>query len=80
MSRPVDPLPHRNRTLAVDLDLLVRIAGGGGRVELSLEDDGRFLALIMPAAGLAYSAHGETPREAVQRLRALLDALVEARP
>jgi len=76
MSRRVDADGlRRNRTLADDLEILVRIADGGGRIELSLEDDGRTLALILPAAGLAYSAHGLTPASAVRNLRNELERL-----
>jgi hypothetical protein len=73
---------ERNRTLALDLELLVRVAGVGGRLELSLEDDGRTLALLMPAENdaPAYGERGATPREAARALRDRLEALVEARP
>jgi CRP-like cAMP-binding protein len=70
---------RRNRTLAGDLDLLVQIADVGGRVELELEDDGRVLALIMPAASArSYSARALTPARAVRALRDELEALAAA--
>lgn len=67
---------RRNRTLANDLDVLVRVADVGGRVELELEDDGRVLALISPAASArSYSARALTPARAVRALRDELDRL-----
>lgn len=72
--RPVDPIERRNRTLAADLELLVRVAEGGGRLELSRDDEG-YLALILPAQGLAYSARGRTITRAVRALRDELERL-----
>lgn len=70
---------RRNRTLADDLDLLVRVADVGGSLELRLEDDGRTCALIVPAGeGRAYSARGLTPARAVRALRDELERLAEA--
>jgi hypothetical protein len=76
--RDVDGLERNRRTLALDLELLVRVADVGGRLELSLEDDGRTLALLMTAenSAPAYGERGANPREAVKRLRNRLEALV----
>ena len=77
--RDVDGLERNRRTLALDLELLVRVADVGGTLELSLEADGQYLALIMTADNdsPAHGERGATPREAVRRLRARLEALVD---
>jgi hypothetical protein len=72
---------RRNRTLAGDLELLVDVAGAGGRIELSLDDDGGYCALIMTAGarGRAYSGHGRSLRFAVRQLRDELERLAAGR-
>jgi hypothetical protein len=80
--RDVDGLERNRRTLALDLELLVRVADVGGRLELSVEEDGRTLALLMTADNRApaYGERGATPREAVKRLRDRLERLAAEKP
>jgi len=80
--RDVDGLERNRRTLALDLELLVRVADVGGTLELSLEADGRYLALLMTRDNdsPAYGERGDTPREAVKRLRDRLEALAAGKP